>query len=102
MEKSQLFPQILPTFFQPFLTLELPSEGVAFEIAKRSVTLRCIIELWAEATDISTLHSILDSHPAQVIKSHFGPDKTFKIKVELFCNSQTAQQKLEKIEVSNF
>ncbi|XP_017300312.1 tRNA (guanine(10)-N2)-methyltransferase homolog [Diaphorina citri] len=80
------------SIIEPFLILELPSEQVAIEIAKRSVTLRSVMELWAEATDIETLHMQLKSYPNDVIKSYFAPDKSFKIKVELFCNSQTQKQ----------
>uniref|UniRef100_A0A8D8Q1J1 tRNA (guanine(10)-N(2))-methyltransferase TRMT11 n=1 Tax=Cacopsylla melanoneura TaxID=428564 RepID=A0A8D8Q1J1_9HEMI len=86
------------SIIEPFLILELPSESIALDIAKRSVTLKCILELWAEATNVQTLHSILKSYPQHVIKSYFAPDKSFKIKVEMFCNSQTEQEKLEKIE----
>ncbi|KAI5749352.1 hypothetical protein M8J76_006676 [Diaphorina citri] len=90
------------SIIEPFLILELPSEQIAIEIAKRSVTLRSVMELWAEATNIETLHMQLKSYPNNVIKSYFAPDKSFKIKVELFCNSQTQKQKIEKIEAFSY
>ncbi|KAG8331279.1 tRNA methyltransferase 11 [Homalodisca vitripennis] len=82
---------------EPFWLAELPSEESAQLIASRSVSVRRIVHLWASASKVSDLHNQLKDQE-QSIKPFFSPNKTFKIKVDTFCNHQTQSEKLEKIE----
>lgn len=80
--------------------MELPSEESAKLIASRSVCVRRIVHLWASTFKISDLHLQLKAKE-EYIKPFFSPTKTFKIKVDTFCNHQTQGEKLKKIEVTN-
>lgn len=81
--------------------MELPSDDSARKIASRSVCLRRVIELWGRAKQIPALHQQLRALPPEFVKPFCAYNKSFKIKVETFCNSQSQREKLEKIEVSS-
>ncbi|XP_075211721.1 tRNA (guanine(10)-N(2))-methyltransferase TRMT11 isoform X2 [Lycorma delicatula] len=82
----------------PFWIVELKSDNCAKKLASRSICLRSISELWGFADESETLHQQLKNLPEHIIKPHCEPHLSFKIKVDMFCNSQTQAEKLKKIE----
>ncbi|XP_063227536.1 tRNA (guanine(10)-N2)-methyltransferase homolog isoform X2 [Bacillus rossius redtenbacheri] len=82
----------------PFWVLELPSESVARQVAGRSVSLHGCVELWAHASTEEELHGKLRALPAEQFRQHFCPGKSFRIKVDTFCNKLSQAQKINKIE----
>ncbi|KAL1123034.1 hypothetical protein AAG570_002122, partial [Ranatra chinensis] len=87
---------------QPFWIVELDSDHAAEKIASRSVTVRCIVDLWASAIEMADLHRQLHSLPSEWMRPYSSPEVSFKIKVETFCNSQTQEEKVDKIESFNY
>lgn len=86
----------------PFWVVELDSEEDARKIASRSVTLRCVIKLWAGATNINDLHEILKTYPNDMISSYLHPDISFRVKVETFGKTCKMREKVDKIEMFNY
>ncbi|XP_012286221.1 tRNA (guanine(10)-N2)-methyltransferase homolog isoform X2 [Orussus abietinus] len=86
----------------PYWIIEVPSESVVHEIARRSVTLRFCLELWADGQGFEEFHDNLRLYSGENIKVHINPDKSFRITVETFCKHFTQQQKVEKIESFNY
>lgn len=62
--------------------------------------LRYAIDLWAVSSTKDKLDSYLRLLPKDIISPYTRPDTSFKIKVEIFGNSQTQREKVEKIEVN--
>ncbi|KAJ8866493.1 hypothetical protein PR048_032336 [Dryococelus australis] len=82
----------------PFWVIELPSEHAATQIASRSVSLHCCVELWAQAKTEEELHRKLRVLPAEQFQLHFSAEKSFRIKVDTFCNKLSQADKISKIE----
>lgn len=83
--------------------MKLPDESAARQLASRSVSIRCIFELWSFATSLPTFHDTLK----QYLKEHeantdfaslFSKEKTFKVTVESYNKHFTQAEKVEKIE----
>lgn len=87
---------------KPYWLVELPNENDAIRIASRSVTMRYIIELWGGATSMEDLHTELKSMPESKILQYCEEHLSFKVKVECYGNSQTAAEKVEKIDTFNY
>lgn len=81
--------------------MELKSDECAKKLASRAICLRSVSELWGFATKTDLLHEQLRNLPDNIIKPHCAPNLSFKIKVDIFGNSQTQLQKLQKIEVGS-
>lgn len=82
--------------------MEFKTEEDVKRLANRSVSLRSCIELWAWAKNVPDLHKKLQLYPQAAMKSHFQPEKSFKIEVETFCRHFTQKEKVAKIEVDLF
>lgn len=76
----------------------MPSEEAVRKLSARSVTMRRAVELWADEPTVSKLHATLKDKCSNGLLEPYKY-KSFKVDVDLFCNSQTQQQKLERIEV---
>lgn len=63
--------------------------------------MRRAIHLWADEPTVPNLHATLKE---KCLNGLFEPyeSKSFKIDVDLFCNSQTQTEKLERIEVNHY
>lgn len=85
--------------FQPWWVVSLSKNEDVKKIAARSVSLRYAIELWGYDSAPELLHNKLKKLSPGFIQPFSSPDKSFKIKVETFCNSQTQDEKIRKIEV---
>uniref|UniRef100_A0A1B6DG38 Uncharacterized protein n=1 Tax=Clastoptera arizonana TaxID=38151 RepID=A0A1B6DG38_9HEMI len=86
----------------PFWIVDLPNEDSARKIASRSVCLRRVIELWGHQKTIPALHQQLKEVPKDFWKPYCARNKSFKIKVETFCNSQSQREKVQKIETFSY
>lgn len=84
----------------PFWIVELPSVNAARQIASRSVSLRCCLELWAMSKDLETLHSCLKSYTNDNIEQY--RKQSFKINVKTFCKHFSQKEKVGKIESFNY
>ncbi len=90
----------VPNYLQPYWIAEFASEDIAIEIARRSVTLKHVTELWASSTRIEDLHLQLKKYSDEVLKHATALHKaSFKFNVEVFCNTQNYSEKVSKIEV---
>lgn len=92
---------------KPFCIIELPDEDAARKLASRSVSIRCILELWAHADHFSTFHDTLkcylDAHGEDIeFESLFAKEKSFKITVETFNRHFTQSEKVQKIETLSY
>ena len=84
----------------PFWIVELPSVDAVHQIASRSVSLRCCLELWAMSKELETLHSCLKSYITENIEQH--KKQSFKINVKTFCKHFSQKDKVAKIESFNY
>uniref|UniRef100_T1I037 tRNA (guanine(10)-N(2))-methyltransferase TRMT11 n=2 Tax=Rhodnius prolixus TaxID=13249 RepID=T1I037_RHOPR len=87
-----------PSSNEPFWIVEIDGDDSVKKIAERSVLLRYAIDLWAVSSTKDKLDSYLRLLPKDIISPYTRPDTSFKIKVEIFGNSQTQREKVEKIE----
>lgn len=63
--------------------------------------MRRAIQLWADELTVPKLHATLKEKCLNGILEPYK-SKSFKVDVDLFCNSQTQEEKLERIEVNHF
>uniref|UniRef100_A0A1B0D2G0 tRNA (guanine(10)-N(2))-methyltransferase TRMT11 n=1 Tax=Phlebotomus papatasi TaxID=29031 RepID=A0A1B0D2G0_PHLPP len=89
----------------PFWIIDLPDEESARKIASRSVSLRCILELWAHAKSIPVLHS----HVKEVIQKNpqwgqtiFHRDSSFRMNVETYNKHISQAEKVAKIDTFSY
>ncbi|XP_055376506.1 tRNA (guanine(10)-N2)-methyltransferase homolog isoform X2 [Condylostylus longicornis] len=84
---------------KPYWIVELPNEEEAKKLASRSVSMRCILELWSYGKR-DEMHSNLKKY----IKEHketeqyFCEKLSFKINVETYNKHFTQKEKVQKIE----
>lgn len=62
--------------------------------------MRRAIQLWADESSVSKLHATLNDKCKDGLLEPYK-SKSFKVDVDLFCNSQTQKEKLERIEVNH-
>ncbi|XP_025415835.1 tRNA (guanine(10)-N2)-methyltransferase homolog isoform X2 [Sipha flava] len=86
-----------PPSDKPWYLVELPSEEAVQKLSSRSVTMRRAIQLWADELTVPKLHATLKEKCLNGILEPYK-SKSFKVDVDLFCNSQTQEEKLERIE----
>ncbi|XP_058055723.1 tRNA (guanine(10)-N2)-methyltransferase homolog [Anopheles bellator] len=91
---------------RPFWIVELQNDEAAQKLASRSMSLRCIFELWAHsALGLHAFHQQLRDHIAfnrALLEQHFQADKTFKVTVETYNKHFSQREKVEKIETMNY
>eukprot|EP00002_Diphylleia_rotans_P010500 TRINITY_DN2097_c0_g2_i2.p1 TRINITY_DN2097_c0_g2~~TRINITY_DN2097_c0_g2_i2.p1 ORF type:complete len:405 (+),score=82.60 TRINITY_DN2097_c0_g2_i2:114-1328(+) len=81
----------------PFMYLDLAREEDAVLLAKRIVTVRIVLEVWADGSDYPALFENLKRFPAEEMQKHSGPEHNFKFFVEGFGRRYTMEQQLEII-----
>lgn len=90
----------LNCFFQPYWIAELPSDDVVEEIARRSVSLKHITELWAMSSTVENLHEQVKKFNNDYLIHRTDLHRiSFKFNVEVYCNTQRYSEKVAKIEV---
>lgn len=88
---------------KPFCFIDLPNDDFAKQLASRSVSIRCILELWSSATNYTdfhqTLRSYIDTHlKDESFAKQFHRDVTFRVTVETYNKHISLKEKVEKIE----
>lgn len=78
--------------------MSFPNEEAVRLVMSRSVLIRTACELWAASTTIDGLHQKMKGLNSELIKAHFGAEKSFKIMVEAFNKTLTQPEKVDKIE----
>ena len=81
------------------MIIALPGEDCLTQIMSRSVMVKSCYELWAHSKTFENLHEQVKLLPSDITLPFFGPEKSFKIVVDIFNKVITAKEKLEKIEV---
>lgn len=79
----------------------MPSEESVQVLSARSVTMRRAIQLWADEVTVPKLHATLKEKCLNGLLEPYK-SKSFKVDVDLFCNSQTLEEKIKRIEVICF
>ncbi|XP_050536112.1 tRNA (guanine(10)-N2)-methyltransferase homolog [Daktulosphaira vitifoliae] len=82
---------------KPWYLVELPNDEAVVKISERSVTMRRALHLLADEISIPILHETLKNKCMNGILEPYK-SKSFKLDVDLFCNSQTQQEKVKRIE----
>lgn len=63
--------------------------------------MRRAIQIWADEVSVPKLHATLKKKCSNSLLEPYK-FKSFKIDVDLFCNSQTQEEKLKRIEVNHY
>lgn len=90
---------------QPFWIVELPCDESARKIASRSISIRCILELWSHSKTVPLLHENVKQYLVkndELVKPLFTEDQSFKITVETYNKHFTHQEKVDKIEYFDY
>lgn len=90
---------------KPFLFIELLSNEHASLLVSRSLSIRCVMEHWANATSYHLFHSQLQEYiAANRDSANFQhlQSASFRITVETFNKHIQQKQKIEKIETLSY
>uniref|UniRef100_A0A182Y772 tRNA (guanine(10)-N(2))-methyltransferase TRMT11 n=1 Tax=Anopheles stephensi TaxID=30069 RepID=A0A182Y772_ANOST len=91
---------------RPFWVVEMQNDEAARKLASRSMSLRCIFELWAQSGQgLAHFHETLRAHiethrPA--LAPYFGANNSFKVTVETFNKHFSLKEKVAKIETMQY
>lgn len=88
---------------KPFCYIELPNDAYAKQLAARSISIRCILELWSSATNYTefhlTLRQYIDAHRTDAqFAAQFDRNVSFRVTVETYNKHFSQKEKVEKIE----
>lgn len=91
----------------PFWIVDLPGEDAVRQLASRSVSIRCILELWSHGDNYDQFHKSLRGHLAANendadFMTLFKKEKSFKINVETFNRHIKQSEKIDKIETMGY
>ncbi|XP_058467053.1 tRNA (guanine(10)-N2)-methyltransferase homolog [Malaya genurostris] len=89
----------------PFWIVELPDDETARKLASRSMSLRCIFELWSHSTLLSAFHDQLNMYIENnrtTLKPLFQKDRSFKVTVETYNKHFTQAEKVAKMETMHY
>uniref|UniRef100_A0A7N0UER8 tRNA (guanine(10)-N(2))-methyltransferase n=1 Tax=Kalanchoe fedtschenkoi TaxID=63787 RepID=A0A7N0UER8_KALFE len=81
----------------PFHLVNLPSEHVARSIARRSILVKGIYELWGEASNYEELEEAIKKYPDERKLPFLSSDTTFKINVDTFGKAISFQEQTDRI-----
>lgn len=87
----------------PYCEIELPNDDFARQLASRSISIKCILELWTAAETLERFHADLKLYVNDRIHDEnfsklFGKEVSYKITVETYNKHFTQKEKVEKIE----
>lgn len=90
---------------QPFWLVELHNDESAVLLASRSITLRCVLELWSHSTQLSQFHEetrrYINDNPSYVANL-CDSSKSFKIIVDTYNRRFSQSEKVDKIETFGY
>lgn len=81
--------------------VELPNEDAAKIIAARSISLKCVLELWGHSHSFTQFHKVVEKYVQTnciTVNPYFNAEKTFKITVETYNKHFSQKEKVSKIE----
>ncbi|ELR14076.1 Hypothetical protein ACA1_366990 [Acanthamoeba castellanii str. Neff] len=84
-----------PSLKCPFLTVTLPSEKAAADIASRSVLIKGFFEKWGEGKTYEELLASLDKYPREKMEIYGAADKSFKFVVDGFGRKYDNAERIE-------
>lgn len=90
---------------QPYWLVELPDDAAASRLAARSISLRCILELWSHGPNIDAFHTTnrtYIAHNADYVRTLCDPKRSFRITVDTFNRHLTQAEKIAKIETLDY
>lgn len=92
---------------KPFCLIELPNDDYAKQLATRSISIRCIVELWSSATNYTDFHQTLKQYidanqGDEQFAKQFARDVSFRVTVETFNKHFSTKEKVEKIETIDY
>jgi tRNA (guanine10-N2)-methyltransferase len=82
----------------PFHFVQLSSEEIARNIAKRSILVKGMYELWGEGTCYEELKDSIQSYPDSRKLPFLTSDSTFRISVETFGKALTFDEQKDRIQ----
>lgn len=82
----------------PFHFVNLPSEQIACNIAKRSILVKGIYELWGEGSSFEELEEAIKSYPDEQKLPYLTSESTFKITVDSFGKVISLQEQNDRIQ----
>ncbi len=85
----------------PFWYIHLPSkdaESILRVILRRSMLVRCVLDLWGEGSTWKDLQSVVAEYDPVDKAKYAAPDQSFKFVVECWGDMVTQEQKLDIIE----
>lgn len=83
----------------------MPSDDRALQLVSRSISIRCVIEYWANATTYDQFHSEMYKHINSNLESvNFQPliEQSFRITVETYNKHIQHKEKVAKIETLSY
>ncbi|XP_055601636.1 tRNA (guanine(10)-N2)-methyltransferase homolog [Uranotaenia lowii] len=89
----------------PFWIVELQNHDAARKLASRSMSLRCIFELWAHSNSTANFHKELKCYietNRKTLNPFFGKDRSFKVTVETYNKHFSQPEKVAKIETLEY
>lgn len=90
---------------QPYWLVELPDDAAAKRLAARSISLRCVVELWSHGYCADTFHSatraFLEKN-ANHVADLCALRNSFRITVDTFNRRLTQQEKIDRIETLDY
>ncbi|XP_053670305.1 tRNA (guanine(10)-N2)-methyltransferase homolog [Anopheles nili] len=91
---------------RPFWIVEMQNDDSARKIASRSISLRCIFELWAHSSSgLASFHEELQRYidtNKTTLHDYFESKKSFKISVETYNKHFNQKEKVAKIETMQY
>ncbi|XP_024539201.1 tRNA (guanine(10)-N2)-methyltransferase homolog isoform X1 [Selaginella moellendorffii] len=86
----------------PFYFVRLPSEDMARSIAKRSVLVKAIFEIWGEGSTYEELRAAVEAFPEEKKRPYLGTEVTFKIIVDTFGKVISSEEQIKLINSFDF
>lgn len=85
----------------PYWLIYLQNDNAAKQLASRSVSLKCILELWSYSEKFETFHTNLQEYCINY-ENQLIYDKSFRIIVETYNRHFTQSEKVNKIETLTY
>ncbi|XP_058812421.1 tRNA (guanine(10)-N2)-methyltransferase homolog [Topomyia yanbarensis] len=89
----------------PFWIVELPDDEAARKLASRSMSLRCIFELWSHSKLLSAFHDQLKAfikNNSPTLNPLFQKDRSFRVTVETYNKHFSQAEKVAKMETMHY
>ncbi|XP_063407335.1 tRNA (guanine(10)-N2)-methyltransferase homolog [Mytilus trossulus] len=82
----------------PYLMVELNSEKEARNLMSRTVLIKSLYEVWGHGATYKEVAQQVETIPAEIKKSGFSAEKTFRINVDTYNKKITQEDKIKIIE----